>query len=373
VRAFASTNHGWHYNVHSYIPGDNNFIGSGTNGNYTVLIFVSDSQPTPPPPFTPTTTLPNGVVGSPYTNTVYESGGVTTGPNNFSWTIVPNSVMPGGGSTLPGLSFQPNTAGVTNGTLSGTPTSAGTFTFTAMVTDSAGNTGTQNLMITVFAPATRPAGLVSWWPAEGNYTDIISGNNGAPSGGVGFAPGEVGQAFSFNGVDGKIQVADNANLDVSQITIEAWVKPTTSGHGRPIVQKRSSTNVGGYTFETTDTSNGPGPANGLQFGIWIGGTLNLLQTPANVLTIGAWQHVAATYDGSTMNIYVNGVLQASQALSPGGGIDTDTDPLVMGLNVTTASYDWNGFTDEVSIYNRALTSAEIQSIVNAGGAGKAKP
>ena len=574
----------------------------------TVLIYASDSQP-----FTTTTTLPNAVVGSPYSNTVYESGGVSNNMTPFSWTIVAGSVTPGGGSTLPGIAFQANAVGVTNGTLSGTPTSAGTFTFTAMVTDSAGNTGTQNLAITVFAPASapyglvswypfegnpndlekinngnmvgtpqfvpgevdnglkpgpqlsgslitvpdsptlaltqftigawvrvdnldnvetmqivwkgdqtagdlttpyslsvlgsanssfsggatvvgtagpgkvlviltdgtneldlvstnalpldgkfhyvaltadgqkvnlyidgvldpntpasetsltllpfmsanplqiggiqsgpapgnnfdgvidelqiwnrpltaaevsgifntvgeyqpaaRPAGLVSWWPAEGGYTDIISGNNGTPSGGVGFAPGEVGQAFSFSGGSAEIVVADNANLDVGQITIEAWVKPTTSGHGRPILQKRSSVNVGGYTFETTDASDGPGPANGLQFAIWISGTQYLLQTPANVLTISAWQHVAATFDGTTMNIYVNGILQASQAAS--GAIDTDNaDSLVMGLNVTNAGYDWNGFTDEVSLYNRALTSAEIQSIVNAGGAGKAKP
>jgi len=569
-----------------------------------VLIFVSDSQPTPPPPFTPTKTLPNGVVGSPYTNTVYESGGVTGGQSPFSWTLAQGS-----NPLPPGLSFQANTAGVTNGTLSGTPTSAGTFTFTAMVTDSASNTGTQNLTVTVLAPApapyglvswypfegnandlekinngnvvgtpqfvpgevdngfkpgpqlsnslitvpdsptlalpqftigawirvdaidnvetmqilwkgdttagdlttpyslsvlgsapsnfspgslvgtagpgkvlviltdgtheldlvstnavpldgkfhyiavtadgqkvnlyidgvldgnspasessltglpftsinplqiggiqggpapgnnfdgvidelqiwnrvltpseisgifntvgeyqpaARPLGLVSWWPAEGNYTDIISGNNGTASGGTAFAPGEVGQAFSFNGVDGKIQVADNANLDVSQITIEAWVNPRSSGQGRPILQKRSSSNIGGYTFETTNSP--AGPANGLQFVIWIGGVQQTLQTPPNVLALNAWQHVAATFDGATMTIYVNGVQQASLAVS--GSIDPDsTDPLVMGLNVVNGS-DWDGFTDEVSLYNQALTSTQIQSIVNAGGAGKAKP
>src|SRR6266446_3918802 len=57
--------------------------------------------------------------------------------------------MPGGGSTLPGLAFQPNAIGVTNGTLSATPTTTGTFTFTAKVTDSAGNTGMQTLTLNV--------------------------------------------------------------------------------------------------------------------------------------------------------------------------------------------------------------------------------
>jgi hypothetical protein len=112
----------------------------------TVHIFVSDAAP---PPFTAVTALPNGVVGSPYSNTVYESGGVSDGVHPFTWTVVPGSVMPGGGLTVPGLLFQLNALGVFNGTLSGTPTAPGAYTFTAMVTDSAGNTGTQTLTLNV--------------------------------------------------------------------------------------------------------------------------------------------------------------------------------------------------------------------------------
>ena len=164
-----------------------------------------------------------------------------------------------------------------------------------------------------------PSGMVSWWPGDGNANDIIDGNNGTLVGGVTFAPGEVGQAFDFN--NGEVDVPHNSNQNTgSQITIDAWVFPRSSGHGRPIAQKRSSGNVGGYTFETT---NSPfAPDNGLQFAIWIGGIPKLLQTPANVLTIGAWQHVAATYDGTAMRIYVNGVEKANTPVS--GVIDAVT-------------------------------------------------
>ena len=127
---------------------------------------------------------------------------------------------------------------------------------------------------------TPPSGLVAWWPGDNNTLDYQGDNNGTLQNGATFAPGMVGQAFSFDGVDDQIFVPHNANQNTaSQITIDAWVNPSSSGLGRPIAQKRSSSNVGGYTFETGDS-------DGLLCGIWIGGTLYTLQTPANVLTIG---------------------------------------------------------------------------------------
>jgi hypothetical protein len=161
----------------------------------TVHIFVSTSQPPANPPFVATTTLTDAVVGSPYNNTVYESGGISDGATPFTWAIVPNSVMPGGGSTLPGLSFQANAAGVTNGTLSGTPTATGTFTFTAMVTDSAGNTGTQTLTLKVAdalfgdlivvdgIPSGTPSGTLFRITTDGAVSATIASiSNGSPTG-----------------------------------------------------------------------------------------------------------------------------------------------------------------------------------------------
>ena len=168
------------------------------------------------------------------------------------------------------------------------------------------------------------------WSRGGRATttplDYQGDANGTLQNGATFAPGMVGQAFSFDGVDDQIFVPHNANQNTaSQITIDAWVNPSSSGLGRPIAQKRSSSNVGGYTFETGDS-------DGLLCGIWIGGTLYTLQTPANVLTIGTFQHVAATYDGAMMRIYVNGIEKASMAVS--GTIDPTTDPVIIGRDCT---------------------------------------
>ena len=244
---------------------------------------------------------------------------------------------------------------------------AGTFSYFCEAHCGSGMVGTVNVAAACVAP---PANMVAWYPGDGNGRDIASGNNGALQNGTTFAVGKVGQAFSFDGVDDQIVVPNNANQNGgTQITIDAWINLTSPLHGRPIAQKRSVSNIGGYTFETTHSPFGPD--NGLQWAIMIAGVYHIVQTPANVLILGTFQHVAATYDGSMMRIYVDGVEKANMPAT--GTIDPRTDPLVIGRNVPNPSIDWQGLIDEVELYNRALTQPEIAAIFSAGTAGKCKP
>ncbi len=215
--------------------------------------------------------------------------------------------------------------------------------------------------------ASAPVGLVSWWSGDGNALDSRSRNNGTLENGATFAAGEVGQGFNFDGIDDQISIPHNTNQNVgSNLTIEAWINPTSLIHGETILQKRSTSNTGGYVFEPTQP---PGSPNGLHFVIMIGGVYKTLN-PANVLAAGVWQHVAATYDGAFMRIYVNGIQVASQAQT--GPIDPVSDPIVIGRNVVS-SVPFGGEIDEVGLYNRTLSATEIQAIFNAGTAGKCKP
>ena len=79
------------------------------------------------------------------------------------------------------------------------------------------------------------------------------------------------------------------------------------------------------------------------------------------LTVNTWTHLAATYDGTTMRLYVNGAQVASQAQT--GAIATSTDPLQIGGDSIYGQY-FQGAIDEVRIYNVALTAAEIQADMN---------
>ncbi len=207
--------------------------------------------------------------------------------------------------------------------------------------------------------------MVSWYRSEGDGSDFVGDDDGTLNGAT-FTAGKVGQAFLFDGVDDRVSIPDSADQNPgTNFTVEAWINPSSSGHGRPIAQKRPG-NLGGYTFETTHAPYAPN--DGLQFVVSIGGSQHFLQTPEGVLTNNAWQHVAATYDGIALRIYVDGVEEASAPAS--GAIDTNTAPVVIGQNVVIPSFVWDGAIDEVSFYSRALTQAEIQTIVDAGSEGK---
>ena len=95
---------------------------------------------------------------------------------------------------------------------------------------------------------------------------------------------------------------------------------------------------------------------------------------------GQWHHVAGVYDGAHMYLYVDGALDVSQPAT--GLIAQNSDPLCLGANskayvpscgCNELGYFFNGLIDEVSIYNRALSASEIQTIYAAGPVGKCPP
>ena len=75
---------------------------------------------------------------------------------------------------------------------------------------------------------TPPVGLVGWWPGEGNAFDVVGGNNAFQTNGITYAPGEVGEAFVFDGTTSSITVPGSASLNVQNLTIETWIFPPTS-------------------------------------------------------------------------------------------------------------------------------------------------
>ena len=86
----------------------------------------------------------------------------------------------------------------------------------------------------------------------------------------------------------------------------------------------------------------------------------------NVLQVGVFHHVAGTYNGSVMRLFLDGVEVGNLAVQ--GTVDASVDGVIFSSTVSLDALD--GLLDEVTIYNRALTAAEIQAIFAAGSAGK---
>ncbi len=220
-----------------------------------------------------------------------------------------------------------------------------------------------------------PAGLVAWWPGEGNALDIAGANNGTLLNGVTFAPGVVGQGFRFDGTNSFMQVPDAPTLKPTSVTVEAWVwlDPNTPSAGSEVVVfKRNSWTFlfEGYTLVKDHADNGNGTfSDRFAFVVTRNGNQVILRS-TTVVQRGVWYHVAGTYDGNQSTIIVNGVAEGS--LVAGFPLDYGTLPVCIGASGEAPPYQGllGGIIDEPSIYNRALSSNEIAAIYNAGAAGK---
>jgi hypothetical protein len=139
------------------------------------------------------------------------------------------------------------------------------------------------------------------------------------------------------------------------MTLEAWVRPT-SGTGWRTVLLKEAPNGLSYALYSANGASRPG--------VWTnGGGADEFVLGTGAVPSNAWTHVAATYDGSTLRFFVNGVQVASKS-----GISTvlaSTGALKIGGNSVWGEY-FRGLIDDVRIYNRALSLAEIQGDMNTG-------
>ena len=209
-------------------------------------------------------------------------------------------------------------------------------------------------------------GLVSHWTGDNTALDSVGTNHGTLVSGATYSAGQIGQAFSFDGINDRVGIADSASLKLTgSLSIEAWIK---------------ADDASGVIFFRGDDRGGLDPYN---FSFDGAGLLQFaVTTSANVsavlrtsVPLGQFVHVVGTLDDATgaMGLYVNGVLMAQNntALRPFGDLDPASNPGVGignhgGYPATPHNFPFDGLIDDLKVYDRALTSQEVLDDFNAG-------
>ena len=167
-------------------------------------------------------------------------------------------------------------------------------------------------------------------------------------------------ALSFDGIDDKVDIGNGTALQITgnTMTIEAWIYPTswrTNVWEGGIVVKEMNTSNNGYMFRCGNDGR-------LNFGFGANGLpWSELTTAANTLSLNVWQHVAATYNGSKVRLYVNGNKVDSASYT--GNIGNAVNNCFIGGYYSTGR-NFPGKIDEVRIWNVARTGSQISSSMN---------
>jgi hypothetical protein len=181
------------------------------------------------------------------------------------------------------------------------------------------------------------------------------------------ASGRVGQALSFNGSNSYVQIPYSATLaPTTAISFGGWMKTTDKTVSQKIFSK---TEVGGYAMVINE---GTGGCNATSIGAFVGVDVAGVNTyygacydRANI-TNNKWHYVMATYDSETVRLYFDGV-EVNSNTAPTGPIKyTYNNPFCIGSEASHVGCGvtqfLSGSTDEVRVYNRALSASEVKQL-----------
>lgn len=193
---------------------------------------------------------------------------------------------------------------------------------------------------------TLSVGLTAYYPFNGNAEDVSG--NGCPTGvltNVQYTPqrdGDANKAISFNGTNAYLDIAKKHFTATNRLTVAFWVNvPSASVSVR-------------YFMMCSDFGVAHSPD-----GIGLAISVPVTNSAKAVVTASTWHHIAGTYDGNIISIYLDGQL-AESTTHPGTIAETD-DELHIGHYNTTY---WEGKIDDVRIYSRVLTQEEIEALVD---------
>ena len=207
-----------------------------------------------------------------------------------------------------------------------------------------------------------PGQVGCWQMEENGGSQLVDGsgysNNGNLSGTPIWVNGRTGDyALSVNGTQ-FATVPDNSSIDLTtSITVAAWIRPNVPSTYMYVLTK--NVNTGGTAVNGYDLSLTSAHLVRIRFNNSV-----VLNSSTNYPHDGAtWMHIAATWDGTTIRLFLNGV-QESNTLSFSGPIQTNSLPLAIGNQNTTDPRAYIGTLDDIRLYNYALSAAQVLALAN---------
>jgi hypothetical protein len=210
--------------------------------------------------------------------------------------------------------------------------------------------------------------IAAYWKLDetsGSVLDASGTNTGTVYGATANQTGKINKAYSFNGTSSYVSIPNSTSLNIqgNAITLSAWIKSTTNTT-QMIISKISGvgTHVSPYFQYNLQLED---PGSGVlfpRFYLSING--NPINTPTtSSINQNQWYLITGTYDGTTMRLYLNGAQITSQGVT--GNITGYSTPVYLGINGAFGE-PYSGSIDEVGIWSRALTAAEVTSLYNSG-------
>ena len=223
-------------------------------------------------------------------------------------------------------------------------------------------------------------GLVSWWPGA-NTMDVAGPNDGVLVNGATIGTGRIGPGFRFDGVDDYVMVPQHPSLDLgAQGSLVFWMR---ADPGNPLKCNPHCQGLVTTDYFLVEISPS-GPDGGINFVVAtttgsdpvFAHTSDANGNAGAQVTPGEWHHVAGTYDGTKLQLYIDGQAWGNPRFTTGIIV-----PMAPGSFLAIGSEDgrdgpgvcpgcirrFHGDIDEVAIYDRALTAAEVNGLYRRGG------
>jgi hypothetical protein len=206
-------------------------------------------------------------------------------------------------------------------------------------------------------------GLVGWWPFNGNANDESGNNNNGSGTAVVLSSdrfGNANKAYYFNGINSFITILHSNSIAITNGTINAWVK-TTSTQEMQILKKSNYSNASGEQFGLTLNYT---PTNKVDWSVKYNSSCNAFvgwrsYFSGTSVADGNWHMITVTINSFSIGLYVDGVFLGSTT-TPNSQSDFCTSPLEFGRNWASNLRWYEGDMDDIGMWNRVLTAQEIR-------------